>query len=198
MWDDRFATPDYVFGKAPAAFLVDHADWLTPGKRALAVADGEGRNSVFMAERGVDTVAMDVSPNAIAKARALAAERGVTVEHHEACILDYDWPDAGFDIVAAIFIQFLAPAERDAVFARMVRALRPGGVLLLHGYTPEQIALGTGGPRVVDNLYTAAILRDAFAALEIVELHSYERMLAEGHGHAGRSALIDLVALKPA
>jgi cyclopropane fatty-acyl-phospholipid synthase-like methyltransferase len=141
---------------------------------------------------------MDSSPNAIAKAKALAAERGVTVEHHEACILDYDWAPAGFDIVAAIFIQFLAPAERDAVFARMVQALKPGGVLLLHGYTPEQIAFGTGGPRAVQNLYTEDMLRAAFAGLEIVELKSYQREIDEGVGHSGRSALIDLVARKPA
>jgi cyclopropane fatty-acyl-phospholipid synthase-like methyltransferase len=197
MWDDRFDTPDYVFGKAPAAFLTDHASWLTPGARGLAVADGEGRNSVFMAERGVETVAMDSSPNAIAKAKALAAERGVTVEHHEACILDYDWQPAGFDIVAAIFIQFLAPPERDAVFARMIAALKPGGVLLLHGYTPEQIAHGTGGPRVVENLYTEALLRTHFAGLELIELKAYERVLDEGVGHSGPSALIDLVARKP-
>lgn len=198
MWDARFNTPDYVFGKAPAAFLVDYAEWLTPGKRGLAVADGEGRNSVFMAERGVETVAMDASPNAIAKARALAAERGVSVEHHEASILGYDWPDAGFHIVAAIFIQFLAPAERDLVFTRMIDTLKPGGVLLLHGYTPEQIAFGTGGPRTVDNLYTEPLLRAAFGGLEIVDLKSYERNLDEGEGHSGRSALIDLVARKPA
>jgi len=197
MWDDRFDTPDYVFGKAPAAFLIDHADRLKPGLRGLAVADGEGRNSVFMAEQGVETVAMDSSPNAIAKARALADERGVTVEHHTSCILDYDWGAAGFDIVAAVFIQFLSPAERDQVFARMAQALKAGGVLLLHGYAPEQIAFGTGGPRVAENLYTEALLREQFAALEIVELKSYERELNEGVGHAGRSALIDLVARKP-
>lgn len=198
MWDDRFDTPDYVFGKAPAAFLVDHADWLKPGLRGLAVADGEGRNSVFMAERGVVTVAMDSSPKAIAKAKALAAERGVRVEHHEACILDYDWQPGSFDVVAAIFIQFLSPGEREQVFARMIEALAPGGVLLLHGYTPEQIAHGTGGPRVVENLYTEELLRNAFAGLDIRELRAYEREIDEGVGHSGLSALIDLVAVKPA
>lgn len=197
MWDDRFDTPDYVFGKAPAAFLVDHATWLKPGLRGLAVADGEGRNSVFMAKHGVETVAMDGSANAIAKARALAAEHGVEVEHHLACILDYHFEPESFDIVAAIFIQFLPPKDRDEVFALMVEALKPGGVLLLHGYTPEQIAHGTGGPRVVENLYTEAMLRTAFSGLDIRELRSYERVLDEGVGHSGRSALIDLVAVKP-
>lgn len=198
MWDDRFDTPDYVFGKAPAAFLVDHADWLKPGLRGLAVADGEGRNSVFMAERGVETVAMDGSPNAIAKAKALAAERGVEVEHHVACILDYHFEPEDYDLVVAVFIQFLSPKERAEVFELLVQTLKPGGVLLLHGYTPEQIAFGTGGPRVVENLYTEELLRESFGALEILELRAYEREIREGVGHAGQSALIDLVARKPA
>ncbi|GKY90204.1 SAM-dependent methyltransferase [Sinisalibacter aestuarii] len=198
MWDDRFDTPDYVYGKAPAAFLTDHAGWLTPGARGLAVADGEGRNSTFMAQRGLSVTAMDSSPNAIAKARALAAERGVRVDHVEASITDWDWAPAAFDVVAAIFIQFLRPAERAAVFAGMARTLAPGGTLLLHGYTPEQIAFGTGGPRNPDFLYTEALLRGQFAGLEIVELRSYEREISEGVGHSGRSALIDMVAKKPA
>ncbi|HHS94847.1 MAG TPA: class I SAM-dependent methyltransferase [Rhodobacterales bacterium] len=197
MWDDRFDTPEYVFGKAPAAFLVDHADWLKPGHRGLAVADGEGRNSVFMAERGVETVAMDSSPNALAKAQALAQARGVEVTFQQSCILDYDWGADAFDIVAAIFIQFLAPSERSQVFARIAKTLKPGGVLLLHGYTPKQLTFGTGGPRVEELLYTEEYLRKAFDGFEIIELRSYERVLDEGTGHSGQSALIDLVARKP-
>jgi len=197
MWNDRFATADYVFGKDPAVFLTEHADWLTPGARGLSVADGEGRNAVFMAERGVETVAMDASENAITKARALARERGVTVDHRLSDIFDWTWTPEAYDIVVAVFIQFLAPPERDAIFAGMVQTLKPGGVLLLHGYTPEQIAHGTGGPRVAENLYTEALLRESFAGLEIVELKSYERDIREGAGHSGLSALIDLVARKP-
>ncbi|RME15760.1 MAG: class I SAM-dependent methyltransferase [Alphaproteobacteria bacterium] len=198
MWNDRFNTPEYIFGTAPAAFLVDHADWLVPGATGLAVADGEGRNSVFMAERGVVTTAMDMSENALAKARALAAERGVQVDYRLGSVTDWDWDAVQYDIVAAIFIQFLGPEARAQVFDGMMRALKPGGVLLLHGYTPEQIAHGTGGPPQVENLYTEALLREAFAPLEIVELRSYERELDEGRGHSGRSALIDMVARKPA
>jgi cyclopropane fatty-acyl-phospholipid synthase-like methyltransferase len=197
MWDDRFDTPEYVYGKAPAGFLVAHEAWLKPGARGLAVADGEGRNSAYMAERGVLTTAMDSSPNALAKARALAAEKGVTVDHREASITDWDWAPGAYDVVAAIFIQFLSPAERAAVFAGMAQTLAPGGVLLLHGYTPEQIAFGTGGPRNPDYLYTEALLRESFAGLEIVALDSYERVIDEGVGHSGRSALIDMVARKP-
>lgn len=197
MWNDRFAGEEYLFGKEPAAFLVDHAAYLKPGLKALSVADGEGRNSVYMARKGVDTVAMDASANAIAKARALAEEHGVSVDFREASIHDWAWTPNEYDLVVAIFIQFLSPDERSEIFRGMVETLKSGGTLLLHGYTPKQIEYGTGGPRVVENLYTEDLLRQEFSGLEILELNSYEREISEGAGHSGISALVDLVARKP-
>jgi hypothetical protein len=99
--------------------------------------------------------------------------------------------------VAAIFVQFADPATRSFMFERIVRALKPNGVLLLQGYTPKQLEYKTGGPPYVENLYTAELLRSAFAALEVLELREHERILGEGTQHCGRSALIDLVARKP-
>jgi len=197
MWNERYDTPDYVFGTEPADFMVTYAEYLKPGLKGLAVADGEGRNSVFMAERGVETTAMDMSSNALTKAKALAEARGVRVTHVEASVTDWTWEPAAFDLVVAVFIQFLAPAERETVFAGMVETLKPGGILMLHGYRPEQIAYGTGGPRAAENLYTGAQLRESFAGLEILALDSYDREIDEGAGHSGMSALIDLVARKP-
>lgn len=198
MWNQRYDTPDYVFGTEPADFLLKHAGYLKPGLKGLAVADGEGRNSVFMAHKGVETLAMDMSANALRKAKALAEERGVTVEHVEASVTDWKWEPAAFDLVVAVFIQFLAPAERAEVFASMVETLKPGGVLMLHGYRPEQLGYGTGGPPIEENLYTEALLRESFAGLEILALESYDCEIDEGVGHSGMSALIDLVARKPA
>ncbi len=197
MWNERYDTPTYVFGTEPADFLVTHAEHLRAGKKGLAVADGEGRNSVFMAQRGVDTLAMDMSANALAKAKALAEDRGVAVTHVEASVTEWDWAPAAFDLVVAVFIQFLSPGDRARVFAGMVETLKPGGVLMLHGYRPEQLAYGTGGPGIAENLYTEALLRESFAGLEIVALESYDREIDEGVGHSGMSALIDLVARKP-
>ncbi|NBB99174.1 MAG: methyltransferase domain-containing protein [Alphaproteobacteria bacterium] len=199
MWEDRFNTPDYVFGIDPAAALRDHAAWLVPGQRALAVADGEGRNSVFMAERGLHVTAADYAPSALAKARALADARGVTVDFQQVDLLA-DWPDTwrgAFDLVVGIFIQFTGPTDRSAMFARMAKCLRPGGVLVLHGYRPEQLAYGTGGPRAVENLYTGDMLRAAFPGWQIAECRTYDRDIREGTGHAGMSALIDFIARKP-
>ncbi len=196
MWEDRYSTPDYVFGTEPAAFLVDHADLLTPGATALAVADGEGRNSVFMAERGMAVTALEYAPSAIAKAERLAEERGVSVDFREVDVLAHDWPET-YDVVAGIFIQFVGPEDRPALMDGMKRSVAPGGLILLHGYTPEQVEFGTGGPPDPANMYTEEMLRETFAGWDILECRAYERDIREGTGHCGRSALIDLVARKP-
>ncbi|WP_456387631.1 SAM-dependent methyltransferase [Profundibacter sp.] len=197
MWNERFSKAGYLFGTEPAQFLVEHAGYLTAGAKVLAVADGEGRNSVFMAGLGLEVDAMDGSHVAIEKARALAMAREVTVNFQEADINKWEWPEDQYDLVVAIFIQFVGPAQRDEIFAGMKRTLKPGGVLMLHGYTPEQVALGTGGPANVENMYTDTMLTQAFADFDILELKSYQRHVDEGEGHCGTSALIDLVARKP-
>lgn len=197
MWEERYNTEDYVFGREPAAFLRRHESWLKRGEFALSVADGEGRNSVFLAEKGLKVIAWDGAPTAVEKARALAHERGVAVAYEVADIEDWAWPEARFDLVLGVFIQFVGPEARARLFERMKRAVKPGGVLMLHGYTPKQLDYGTGGPKAVENLYTPELLREAFGDLEIRELEAYEAELDEGGGHVGRSALIDLVAVKP-
>ncbi|HEY9038059.1 MAG TPA: class I SAM-dependent methyltransferase [Roseovarius sp.] len=196
MWEDRFQTEDYVFGTSPAQFLVDHRDYLQHGQRALSVADGEGRNSVYMAECGLQVTALEFAPSAIAKARKLAAGRGVTVDFQQVDVTAYDWPDQ-YDLVVGIFIQFLGPDARKALFHDMKRSVAPGGLILLHGYTPEQVDLGTGGPPHAENMYTETLLRDCFAGWEILENTAYRREISEGRGHSGMSALIDFVARKP-
>lgn len=197
MWNERYSKPGYLFGTEPAQFLRDHAAYLEPGARALVVADGEGRNSVYMAGLGLDVVAMDASHIAVEKARALALANNVDVDFNVADVFKWDWEKEPFDLVVGVFIQFVGPADRDRLFEGMKQALKPGGTLLLHGYTPEQVKLGTGGPPNAENMYTEALLQDAFNDFEILALHSYRRYVDEGEGHSGESALIDLVARKP-
>lgn len=199
MWDERYAgAKGYLFGTEPADFLTANAAFLNPGARALAVADGEGRNSVWLAGQGLFVTAMEKSPVAIEKARALALARGVEVDFREADIADWDWTPNAHDLVVAVFIQFMGPGLRDRVFAGMKRTLKPGGVLMLHGYTPRQLDYGTGGPRQVENLYTEELLADRFGDFAIERLAAYDAEVDEGEGHSGRSALIDLIARKPA
>lgn len=199
MWNERYAAASgYLFGTEPAAFVKNFADRLSPGARVLCVADGEGRNSVHLAGLGMKVTAMDASDVALEKARALALARNVAVDFRLADIAAWKWEPNRWDAVVAVFIQFADPALRAQIFAGMQRTLAPGGVLLLHGYTPEQVALGTGGPKDPDAMYTPELLRDAFGALEIERLEEYRAEVREGKGHCGQSALIDLVARKPA
>lgn len=197
-WDDRFAAPGYRFGTAPNRFLEAQKHRLRKGQRALAVADGEGRNGVWLARQGLDVTSVDISPVGQAKARALAQEAGVAMEVIEADLASWPWPAAAYDVVVAIFIQFAPPPVRAGIFAGMQRALKPGGLLILEGYRPKQLDYGTGGPPQAENMYTRALLETAFAGMEILHLAEYDADIAEGSGHKGMSALIDLVAKRRA
>ena len=196
-WNERYAVDDYIFGTAPNRFLESQLALIRPGLRALAIADGEGRNGVWLAEHGVSVHAIDVAPVALDKARKLAQSRGVKLEFEQADLLNWTWPEAAYDLVAAIFIQFAPPPERDRIIAGIRRCLKPGGLLILQGYTPKQIEFGTGGPPNPANMYTEALLRDWFGDWDILHLLVHEDFISEGTHHHGQSALIDLVARKP-
>jgi cyclopropane fatty-acyl-phospholipid synthase-like methyltransferase len=196
-WDERYATDDYIFGTAPNVFLASQAGLIRPGMQALAIADGEGRNGVWLAERGVQVHAVDVSPVALKKAHKLAAERSVSLNFEQLDVLAWAWPENAYDLIVAIFIQFAPPPERDRIIAGIRRALKPGGLLILQGYTPKQVEFATGGPGNAANMYTAALLREWFGDWDIRHLHEHESFISEGSHHHGMSALIDLVAQKP-
>jgi SAM-dependent methyltransferase len=197
MWDQRFSGDDYLFGREPNEYLRSKAPLLPAGGRVLSVADGEGRNSVWLARQGLKVQAFDISEVGVAKARLLASEAGVSVDYTVADCEQYNWTAQSHDGVVAVFIQFADPELRARLFANMVRALKPGGVLILQGYTPRQLEYKTGGPGQLSHLYTADLMRVAFKDLQIVELIEYEAELNEGERHAGRSALLGLVATKP-
>lgn len=202
-WSARYrdAGDEYLFGTAPNRFLAQRAALFANGSSALSIADGEGRNSVWLAEQGLQVTAVEISPVAVAKARKLAAARKAEVRFAIADLLADDWPPPGerqgYDWVVGIFIQFAGPAERERLFGNMQRLTAVGGRIVLLGYTPKQLAYRTGGPSSAENLYTRAMLEAAFADWQIEELSEYEDDIAEGHGHRGRSALIGMVARKP-
>jgi len=195
-WEARFGAPSYIFGKAPNAFLASQAHRLPAGGKALSVADGEGRNGVWLAEHRLDVLAIDFSPAALQKSRALAAERGVQLRTEIADITTWQWPVAAFDVVVAIFVQVVFPAERTAFFANLKGALKPGGLLLMQGYRFEQLNYRTGGPPEAERLYTRALLHDAFGDMAQVDISEHDSVIGEGTAHVGMSALIDLVATK--
>lgn len=196
MWDERYASEDYLFGTEPNAFLVSQRQLLKPGMNCLAVADGEGRNGVWLAQQGLQVLSVDASLVASSKAGKLAEQRGVTLKREVVDLAHWQWGENRFDVVAAIFIQFAPPALREQMFAGIRRCLKPGGLLLLQGYTPRQLEYGTGGPPLAENMYTATMLRAAFSGMEMLHFSEHDDVIHEGAGHHGMSALIDMVARK--
>lgn len=196
MWDQRYSVPEYVYGTTPNDFLVAMAPRLPDGP-VLCLAEGEGRNAVYLAGLGHEVDAVDASAVGLEKARRLAARRGVTLrttvcELGQLAIAEERW--AG---IVLIFCHL--PAElRRRVHRACVAGLRPGGALVLEAYRPEQLALGTGGPPLRELLYTLAELREDFAGLELVHAEELVRPVIEGRLHTGEGAVVQLLGLKPA
>jgi 2-polyprenyl-3-methyl-5-hydroxy-6-metoxy-1,4-benzoquinol methylase len=195
-WDKRFSTPDYVFGEEPNDFLVSQVSRLGHG-HALALADGEGRNSVWLAQQGFTVDAFDFSAPAIAKAKALAAKRHVDVNFNCSDWQSFDWKAAHYDLVVGIFFQFATPTERAHLFEKIKTTLKPGGLLLIQGYGKNQLAYNTGGPGKLDHLYDDTLMLESFADYAVLVCTTYETSIQEGAGHSGMSALVGFVARKP-
>jgi len=197
-WNKRFNTPDYIFGKAPNEYLQAQATLhLKQGDSVLCVADGEGRNSVWLAKQGMRVDAFDLSQIALNKAIALAKKEAAQVQFSLASSDDWDWKPNHYDAVVGIFIQFADPVMRARLFAQMASTLKPGGMLIVQGYTPKQLEFKTGGPSILEHLYTEDMIRVLIDDLEIIDLCVYEKSLSEGPKHTGMSALLGLVARKP-
>ena len=198
-WQNRYAAAaGHLFGEEPNHFLAVYADLLPQTAQVLAVADGEGRNGVWLARQGLTVTSLDFSPVAQGKAKALAARYGVDVKFEQGDVHTWAYPVQGFDIVAEIFAQFSMPDDRARKWAAMRDALRPGGLMIIQGYTPRQLTYATGGPKLLEQLYTEDLLRAAFGDYALVRLAIEERELHEGDGHSGMSATIGMVWRKPA
>ena len=193
-WQSRFASPDYVFGTEPNQFLVRCQSLLPKSGKALALADGEGRNGVWLAQQGLDVLSIDFSPLAQAKALSLAAHRGVAITCEQVDLSTYPWPQQCYDVIADIFTQFTPPNQRAAKWDGARRALKPGGLLIMQGYSVKQLDYGTGGPRDPAHLYTRAMVEAAFATWNDVHIYEEDIEIREGSGHSGMSALIGLTA----
>lgn len=196
-WESRYAADGYLYGTAPSPFLAACQPLLPARGRALSVADGEGRNGTFLAAAGLDVVSLDFSAAAQAKARALAAARGVSLTTVHADLLTWDWPDAAFDVVVGCFFQFLAPDERTLIFARLRAALKPGGWLLIEGFGLGQIHLTSGGPGKLENLYSRELLLEHFGDFVDLDIRDVDAVLDDGATHSGPAALVRLVGRKP-
>jgi len=195
VWDEKYSAEDYIYGKEPNRFLEEHAAELPPG-HVLSLAEGEGRNAVYLASLGFQVTAVDHSQVGLDKAQHLAAEKSVEIETICADLADYELGEAQWDAIVSIF-GHLPPDVRRRVYPKLPNALKPGGILLLEAYTPEQMGRGTGGPRSADLLVTADMLRDELPGLQFLRLEELEREVIEGRGHTGLSAVVQLIARKP-
>lgn len=191
-WDRRYAGEAYAFGTEPNDFLVEAAP-LIPAGPVLCLAEGEGRNAVWLAARGHEVTAVDASPVGIAKAEALARTRGVGIATVAADLADFRIAPGAWAGIVAIFAH-LPPAVRRAVHRAAAAGLVPGGVFILEAYTPAQAAHGTGGPSQPELLYRLAELRLDLTGLEFVVGREVERDVLEGTLHTGRSAVVQVLA----
>ena len=188
-WDDRFAEPGYKYGTTPNAFLREQAARLSDASQVLVPGDGEGRNGVWLAGQGHQVTAVDCSEVGLAKARALAAERGnaVAARLHTRLADLADWAPApeSFDALVRVFCH-LPSALRRVAHPRLAEGLKPGGWLILEAFHPTQLGRSSGGPKDVDMLCTLVDLRADFAGrLEEVVALEGEVLLDEGPGHQG-------------
>ena len=193
-WDERYSIDDYVFGQKPAQALLRNEEYLVPCGETLLIADGEGRNSVYLAKNGFKVTSSDSSIVAQQKAKVLADSQNVKVNFRLENFFDIDWSKKQYDNIIGICFQFIPPELIEEAFMGLRSATKKGGTILIHGYTPEQIHYGTGGPKDVSLMYTEATFTHSFTNSEIHLLEKYEATISEGPGHNGKSAMIDFVA----
>ena len=194
MWDERYDTETFVYGREPNDFLVENAG-LIPGGRVLCLAEGEGRNAAYLARLGHEVVAVDSSAVGLDKAKRLAAEANVAIETVVADLADYAITDSSFAGIVSIFCH-LPQVTRAALHERCLRGLTPGGLFILEGFTPRQLALATGGPKSLALLMEPDVIRQELPGLQFEVFRETERPVTEGKYHGGTAAVVQILASK--
>lgn len=194
MWNERYSKPGYAYGVKPNDFLEAEAHRLPKGS-VLSLAEGEGRNAVYLASLGYRVTCVDSSSVGLAKAERLAIERGVVIETVVADLAEYDIGHEQWDGIIAIFCH-LPSALRRQVNQRVVTGLKPGGIFLLEGYTPEQLELGTGGPADIDMLMAKDQLVQELDGLDFIISREVVRSVVEGDCHSGQAAVLQMIAVR--
>lgn len=194
MWDERYAVAEFVYGKEPNTFLAEHYLKLPKGK-VLSLAEGEGRNAVFLAAQGYEVTAVDASSVGLDKGRQLAHELGVNVEWIHADLNDFKLGLDQWDGIVSIFCPLPSPV-RQKLYHRLPDALKQGGVFLLEAYTPAQVGRGTGGGNSPDVMQTVISLIAELPGLTFNHLQELERDVVEGIYHTGKGCVVQALAQK--
>jgi cyclopropane fatty-acyl-phospholipid synthase-like methyltransferase len=189
MWDERFSQDQPVYGEAPNGFLQTQAFRLKPGMKVFVPGDGYGRNGIWLARQGLQVHTLDLSPVGVERARKTAQSAGVSMTIEIGDLSTWTWPVGKFDAVVSIFLH-LPPEVRAKIHGSMLHALKPGGIVILEAFTPAQLQHTSGGPKQVELLYTAELLRQDFAGAKAVQLEEKEIQLDEGHMHRGPASVV--------
>lgn len=194
-WDERYSEPGFAYGTAPNDFLVSVVDRIPQGK-ILSLAEGEGRNAVYLASLGYRVTAVDGSEVGLRKAQELATGRGVAITTIRADLSTFEIEEGDWDGIVACYCH-LPPAIRIPLHRAAVQGLKPGGVFVLEAFSKEQLAFGTGGPQSLDMLMSLDELKRELAGLEFVHAVQIEREVREGRGHTGLASVVQILAVKP-
>jgi len=195
-WDERYQKDEFHYGTEPNDFLRDQVGEIKSGRRVLCLAEGEGRNAIYLARQGFEVTAVDQSAVGLGKLEAWALEEGLKVTLQLADLADYDPGEGAYDAVISIWCH-LPIALRERVHQKVIRALSPGGVVILEAYHPRQLDYKTGGPPVPELMMTAEALEREFEGLKIERLVELDRDIEEGIGHSGKSAVVQFLGRKP-
>ena len=190
MWDERFSQSQPVYGDQPNAFLAAQTSRFQRGMKLLVPADGYGRNGIWLARQGFSVHTVDLSPVGVARARQTAEAAGLAMTIEQADLALWKWPEAEFDGVFAIFLH-LPPEDRAKVHGAMLQSVKQGGLVILEAFSTSQLKYSSGGPKRVELLYTAEMLRRDFAGTEAILLEEKEAQISEGTMHSGAAAVVD-------
>lgn len=193
MWNERYASDEFAYGTEPNSFLVQNASLLT--SPVLSLAEGEGRNAVFLASLGLDVLGVDASDVGLAKAQKLAASRGLAIRTEVADLASYEPAASHYGSVISISAH-LPSRLRNTFYPLVERSLKPGGVILLEAYTKAQLARTTGGPKDPDLLVDLAELKQQFPNCEPIIAQEIEREVIEGTFHTGLAHVVQFIARK--
>lgn len=196
-WSKKFAGKAYHYGNQPAEFVRAHMAGLDADARVLTIAEGEGRNAVWLAAQGYHVTAIEPTAEGRGKAMALARAQGVHLDWRIADLDGYDWPDGDYDAALGCFFQFAPPEFRQRILAGLARAVRPGGTVFLHGFSTRQMANASGGPGIEAHLWTPDRILSRFPGWQVLRAEDYDAVLDEGPGHSGPAALVDVIVRKP-
>lgn len=194
-WNERYASGEYLYGTDPNSFLVEHSALLTGP--VLSLSEGEGRNAVFLAARGLKVHGVDNSEVGLDKAKALAKLKSVEIQTEVADLADFE-PQKNFYGSVISISAHLPCAIRNKLYPRVEQCLKPGGIILLEAYSESQLARNTGGPKNADMLMTVAKLEREFPNCEPILVRELEREVSEGEGHTGLASVVQFIARKKA